>query len=109
MRWYAKQTGQSLEEYRSLAQRVAWELPPGASVLEVAPGPGYFPIELAKLGNFQVTCLDIGVSEPRKALENMPRVRKPGGRGLIIDVRKDVVQNRAAPFLLSAICAAIAA
>jgi ubiquinone/menaquinone biosynthesis C-methylase UbiE len=28
-------------------------------VLEVAPGPGFFSIELAKLGNFQITGLDI--------------------------------------------------
>jgi ubiquinone/menaquinone biosynthesis C-methylase UbiE len=31
----------------------------GASVLEIAPGPGYLSIELARLGNFAITGLDI--------------------------------------------------
>ncbi len=31
----------------------------GGSVLEIATGPGYFCIELAKLGNFKITGLDI--------------------------------------------------
>ena len=35
------------------------ELPSGSKVLEVAPGPGYFAIELAKLGNYKVTGVDI--------------------------------------------------
>jgi ubiquinone/menaquinone biosynthesis C-methylase UbiE len=30
-----------------------------ASVLEVAPGPGYFSIELAKMGNYKITGMDI--------------------------------------------------
>jgi ubiquinone/menaquinone biosynthesis C-methylase UbiE len=34
-------------------------LPDGAHVLEVAPGPGYLAIEMARLGRFQVTGLDI--------------------------------------------------
>jgi ubiquinone/menaquinone biosynthesis C-methylase UbiE len=31
-------------------------------VLEIAPGPGYFSIELAKLGNYYITGLDISKS-----------------------------------------------
>src|SRR5579864_9095031 len=34
-------------------------LPSGARVLEVAPGPGFFAIELAKLGKYTITGLDI--------------------------------------------------
>jgi ubiquinone/menaquinone biosynthesis C-methylase UbiE len=30
-----------------------------ANVLEVAPGPGYFSIELAKIGNYNITGMDI--------------------------------------------------
>jgi ubiquinone/menaquinone biosynthesis C-methylase UbiE len=44
------------QEYASLA---ASYLGQGASVLEVAAGPGYFCIELAKLGDFKITGLDI--------------------------------------------------
>ena len=39
--------------------RIAEQVPPGGSVLEVAPGPGYFAIELARLGGRHVTGLDI--------------------------------------------------
>lgn len=34
-------------------------LPDGADVLEVAPGPGYFAIEMERLGQVHVTGLDI--------------------------------------------------
>lgn len=58
-RWYAKLTRKSLPDFQVLARRMAANLSPGARVLEVAPGPGYFAIELAKLGHFQITGLDI--------------------------------------------------
>jgi ubiquinone/menaquinone biosynthesis C-methylase UbiE len=118
-----------------LAHRIGSQLPRGSTVLEVAPGPGYFCIELAKLGPYPITGLDIshtflemaakkaaeaGVqvdfrqgtaskmpfasnvfdflrcraafknfAEPVRALEEMCRVLKPGGRGLIIELRHD--------------------
>ena len=40
-RWYAANTGKSMEDFRALARRVAAELAPGSAVLEVAPGPGF--------------------------------------------------------------------
>jgi ubiquinone/menaquinone biosynthesis C-methylase UbiE len=58
-RWYASLTKKSLADFRALARRAAERIPPHSSVLEVAPGPGYFAIELAKLGNYQLTGLDI--------------------------------------------------
>ena len=58
-RWYAGLTKKSLADFTALAKRVAGEVASGSSVLEVAPGPGYFAIELAKLGNYRITGLDI--------------------------------------------------
>ncbi len=58
-RWYAKVTRKDYAEFRKLAARLADDLPPGSSVLEVAPGPGYLAIELAKFGRYAVTGLDI--------------------------------------------------
>jgi len=58
-RWYASLTRKSMADFKLLAQRVAGEICPASSVLEVAPGPGYFAIELAKLGDYRVTGLDI--------------------------------------------------
>ncbi len=58
-KWYANTTGEMMKEYVDLARRVAEELPKGSSVLEVAPGPGYFCIELAKLGPYAITGMDL--------------------------------------------------
>jgi ubiquinone/menaquinone biosynthesis C-methylase UbiE len=138
-KWYAANTGKSLDEFTKLAERIAPRLPAGSRVLEVAPGPGYFCIELAKLGRFAIAGLDIshtfvkiankkateaGVpvdfrqgnvsrmpfasdtfdfllcraafknfAQPVGALQEMCRVLKPGGRGLIIDLRKRCVHR----------------
>jgi ubiquinone/menaquinone biosynthesis C-methylase UbiE len=58
-RWYASLTYKSLDDFKALARRVAGQIPPGGRVLEVAPGPGYFAIELAKLGAWNIAGLDI--------------------------------------------------
>jgi ubiquinone/menaquinone biosynthesis C-methylase UbiE len=58
-RWYAKVTRKDYAEFQKLAARLASDLPPESSVLEVAPGPGYLAIELARFGRYRVTGLDI--------------------------------------------------
>ncbi len=135
-RWYEKTTGKDLGEFRKLAERLKAVLPDGGDVLEVAPGPGFLAVELARDARFRVTGLDVsrtfveiarknaaeaGVlvefrlgnasdmpfaensfdllvcraafknfSEPQKAIDEMRRLLRPGGTGVIIDLRRDV-------------------
>lgn len=58
-KWYASTTAKSMREFHELAQRVARELPQGGTVLEIALGPGYFCVELAKLGPYAVRGVDL--------------------------------------------------
>jgi len=134
--WYAKNTHKGMATYRRLAQQVAEMVSAGATILELAPGPGYLAIELAKLGNYRIVGLDISATfveiaqakakeagvaidfrqgnaahmplpdgqfdfmvcsaafknfaEPLKALDEIFRVLKPGGKALIIDLQADV-------------------
>lgn len=60
-RWYDSNTRKSrLAEMKGYAKEAARYLRDGCSVLEVAPGPGYLAIELAKLGKYtKIIGLDI--------------------------------------------------
>src|SRR5579872_5689474 len=126
-------------EIKEQAKEVAGHIKAGDSVLEIAPGPGYFSIELAKLGKYKITGMDIskdlveicirnskeaGVeidflqgnvssmpfnanvfnfiicvlafknfNEPRKALQEMFRVLKPGGTALIMDLNREATMK----------------
>jgi ubiquinone/menaquinone biosynthesis C-methylase UbiE len=71
-RWYARlrRSGSQLELYRKQAAQLTEGLPAGAKVLEVAPGPGYLAIEMARLGCVQVTGLDISRTFVQIARQN---------------------------------------
>src|SRR5947208_1611271 len=69
-RWYARNTGRNVEEFRRAAQEIARRVSSGSDVLEVAPGPGFLAIELAKLGPFRIVGMDISQSFVRIAKEN---------------------------------------
>jgi ubiquinone/menaquinone biosynthesis C-methylase UbiE len=71
-RWYARNrsSGSQIEGYRKQASQLIDGLPGGADVLEVAPGPGYLSIEIARLGRFHVTGLDLSRSFVEIASEN---------------------------------------
>jgi ubiquinone/menaquinone biosynthesis C-methylase UbiE len=71
--WYAKITRKDLGEFERLARELASSLPPNARVLEIAPGPGYLSVALAKLGPFKVTGLDISQSFVHMASEYAKR------------------------------------
>jgi ubiquinone/menaquinone biosynthesis C-methylase UbiE len=58
-RWYARTRKNEMADFRRQAVQIAALLHDGNDVLEVAPGPGYFAVELAKLGSFHITALDI--------------------------------------------------
>lgn len=61
-RWYTARVKRERDEYLALARRIAGSLPPEARVLEVAPGPGFLAIELAKLGEYRIAGLDISAT-----------------------------------------------
>src|SRR5262245_27151270 len=71
-RWYARQRGtpSQVAVFREQAARLTAGLPSGADVLEVAPGPGYLAVELARPARFQVTGLDISRTMVEIAHEN---------------------------------------
>lgn len=73
--WYARNTGKQIESYRAAAREIADRVASGGRVLEVAPGPGYCAVELAKLGSYRIVGLDISPSFVRIATDN---ARKAG-------------------------------
>lgn len=67
--WYARNTAKLHADFKACAQRIAARLQPRARVLEVAPGPGYLAVELARLGSHKITGLDISRSFVRMATD----------------------------------------
>jgi ubiquinone/menaquinone biosynthesis C-methylase UbiE len=59
-RWYNRNTRKHrMKEMKEYAALVRMDLKPGDTVLELAPGPGYLSIELAKMGNYKVVGVEI--------------------------------------------------
>jgi ubiquinone/menaquinone biosynthesis C-methylase UbiE len=76
-RWYARNRGSAsqMETCRRDAARLTAGLEPAAAVLEVAPGPGYLAVEMARSGRLRVTGLDISHTMVEIATEH---ARKSG-------------------------------
>jgi ubiquinone/menaquinone biosynthesis C-methylase UbiE len=68
--WYARQTAKDIDEFKSTARRLSSQIKAGSRVLEIAPGPGYLAIELAKLTGCRMVGLDISRAFVRIASEN---------------------------------------
>ena len=86
-KWYAGLTKKSLEDFRALARRTAEQIPLHSKVLEVAPGPGYFAIELAKLGDYEIAGLDISETFVDIARANAAKA------GVRVDFRRGDASN----------------
>jgi len=82
-RWYAglRGSGGQIAEYRRQARQLTKDLSDGSHVLEVAPGPGYLAIEMARLG-LHVTGLDISRTFVQIGNENARKA------GVTIDFRQ---------------------
>lgn len=70
-RWYNKNSRKHrMGEMKEYAKLVELDLQLGAAVLEVAPGPGYLSIELARHGKYKVIGVDISKTFVGMAREN---------------------------------------
>jgi ubiquinone/menaquinone biosynthesis C-methylase UbiE len=70
-RWYDKNSRtHRMAEMSAYASEVAEQIVLGSNVLEIAPGPGYLSIELAKLGDYRIVGLDISKDFVRIAKAN---------------------------------------
>ena len=76
-----------IAEMKEQANEVARHIQAGDSVLEIAPGAGYLSIELAKLGNYKITGMDISKDLVEIASSNAKEA------GVDVDFRQGNVSN----------------
>jgi ubiquinone/menaquinone biosynthesis C-methylase UbiE len=69
-KWYTTNTGRDRRRFADAAKTVERSVTAGGHVLEVAPGPGFLAIEIARSGRYRVTGLDISESFVRIATEH---------------------------------------
>ena len=86
-RWYAQITARKMDEFKTGAKKIADSVAPGAAILEVAPGPGYLSVELARMGRYQVTGLDISHTLVQIAQDNAQKA------GVQVDFRQGDVMT----------------
>lgn len=86
--WYDENSrNHRTEEMRECAREIASHIHDGNSVLEIAPGPGYLSIELAKLGRYEIAGLDISEDFVEVARRNAKQA------GVQIDFRKGNISS----------------
>jgi ubiquinone/menaquinone biosynthesis C-methylase UbiE len=69
-RWYEKTTRKDMAEFERLAEQIAAATPAGSRILEVAPGPGFLAIELARRKAHEIAGLDISHTFVEMARDN---------------------------------------
>jgi ubiquinone/menaquinone biosynthesis C-methylase UbiE len=79
--WYTRNVSRDLRRFTETAAAVAARVPAGGRILEVAPGPGFLAIDLARRG-YAVAAVDISRSFVRIVRENAARA------GAAVDVRQ---------------------
>ena len=77
-------TDSPAEQYKKGAKMVAENVAEGDSILEVAPGPGYLAIELAKRGKNTIVGLDIS----RTFVEIAQKNATEAGVGAAVEFRQ---------------------
>ncbi|MFG1704067.1 class I SAM-dependent methyltransferase [Nonomuraea sp. M3C6] len=80
-RWYATNTGKDVARFEEKVDDVRRLARQGGKILEVAPGPGYLSIALARTGDYTVTGLDISETFVRIARD------KAAEAGVEVDFR----------------------
>ena len=86
-KWYAANTAEMMSQYVELAERVAGQVAPGSSVLEIAPGPGYFSMELSRRGSYIITGIDISRTFVKMAAKSAAEA------GVKVDFRQGSASN----------------
>jgi len=71
--WYARATRADAADFQRTADMIAARMPASAHILEVAPGPGYLAIALARHGDCAVEAVDISRSFVRIAARTAER------------------------------------